>query len=644
MHAEDLYIGLDWLVPVEDFREACRALLEGAGPCGPAVRSLAKRRLSETQLSRLARVINTLRDQGRSMAPLTPFKLGVIGNGTLDLIAPPLVASAARHGLDLQVVTVPYGSAVQEAMSPSSTLNQADCDAVLVALDYRGLPLRPGLTDASDALRSVSDAVSVIETIRQGVREASGARCIVQTLAPPPETLFGSLDRQAPGTMRRLIEAVNNEISASLDGSGDVLFDVAGLAQTVGLSHWHSPVQWNMAKLPFAGACLPLYADHVGRLLGAMRGKGGRCLILDLDNTLWGGIVGDDGVEGLVLGEGDPTGEAFISVQRMALALRERGIVLAVSSKNDEANARRPFREHPEMLLREDHIAVFRANWQDKASNIRAIAQELSLGLDAMVFLDDNPAERGLIRRELPEVMVPELPEDPALYARTLAAGGYFEAVAISEEDRKRADYYQTNTRRAQAKVAATDINDYLKSLAMEMTVQPFDAVGRSRIVQLINKSNQFNLTTRRYGEPEIELLEHDRSALTLQIRLSDIFGDNGMISVVICRPRGPEARNTEVWEIDTWLMSCRVLGRGVERMVLNEILHHARARGIKTLVGVYRPTERNGMVRDHYESLGFTRRLVAENGETEWVMAATAEIPEAPMRVVRQGFMSAAA
>jgi FkbH-like protein len=323
----------------------------------------------------------------------------------------------------------------------------------------------------------------------------------------------------------------------------------------------------------------------------------------------------------------------------MALALRERGIVLAVSSKNDEANARRPFREHPEMLLREEHIAVFRANWQDKASNIRTIAQELSLGLDAMVFLDDNPVERGLIRRELPEVMVPELPEDPALYARTLAAGGYFEAVALSDEDLKRADYYQANALRAQIKVAASDIDGYLESLAMEMTVQPFDAIGRSRIVQLINKSNQFNLTTRRYNEAEIEALEHDASALTLQIRLSDVFGDNGMISVLICRPRGPD-----VWEIDTWLMSCRVLGRGVERMALNEVLHHARDRGVKTLVGVYRPTDRNSMVRDHFEGLGFTRRLVAENGETEWVMATTAEVPLAPMRVVRQGFLSAAA
>jgi FkbH-like protein len=636
--ADDLYLGLAWLPAVEDFRAACARLLEGDGPCGRAVRDLARRRLSETQLSRLASTIGVLRDQGRSLAPLSPFKLGVIGNGTLDLIGPALVATAARHGLDLQCVTVAYGAAVQEAVSPDSALNRAGCDAVLIALDHRGLPLRPSQSDIAGAEQSVADSLALINAIRQGVRAASGARCIVQTLAPPPEALFGSLDRQVPGAMRRLVETFNAELAAGL-GDGDVLLDVAALAQTVGLSHWHSPVQWNMAKLPFAGACLPLYAEHAARIAAAMRGKGGRCLILDLDNTLWGGVIGDDGVEGIVLGEGDATGEAFVSVQRMALALRERGIVLAVSSKNDESNARKPFREHPEMLLKEDHIAVFKANWQDKAGNIRQIAEELNLGLDAMVFLDDNPVERGLVRRELPEVMVPELPEDPALYARTLAAGGYFEAVAVSDEDRKRADFYQTNAKRAQAKVASTDLEGYLKSLNMEMTVQPFDAVGRARIVQLINKSNQFNLTTRRYDQADIEAFEHDPTALTLQVRLSDIFGDNGMISVLICRPR-----SADVWEIDTWLMSCRVLGRGVERMVLNEILLHARERGIKSLVGVYRPTERNEMVRGHYEGLGFTLLSESDTGETDWVLSTTAEIPLAPMTVVRQGFLSVAA
>ena len=218
---------------------------------------------------------------------------------------------------------------------------------------------------------------------------------------------------------------------------GDLLLDIAALAETVGLADWHSPPQWNMAKLPFADAFVPLYADHVARLVAALRGKSRKCLVLDLDNTVWGGVIGDDGLEGIRIAQGDPVGEAFLSLQQMALALRQRGIVLAVASKNNDETARLPFRQHPEMLLREDHIAVFQANWTDKPSNLKAIAEALSFGLDALVFVDDNPMERDLVRRTLPQVAVPELPDDPALYARTLAAAGYFEALGFSDEDRQ---------------------------------------------------------------------------------------------------------------------------------------------------------------------------------------------------------------
>ena len=281
------------------------------------------------------------------------------------------------------------------------------------------------------------------------------------------------------------------------------MLDVASLAETVGLANWHSPAQWNIAKFAFDAKFLPLYADHVGRILGALRGKSRRCLVLDLDNTVWGGVIGDDGLEGIVIGQGDATGEAYLDVQRTALALRERGVVLAVASKNSDEIARSVFREHPEMLLRENHIAVFQANWNDKATNISAIANELALGIEAMVFLDDNPVERGLIREMLPQVAVPELPDDPALYARTLAAAGYFEAIAFSEEDRQRAEFYQDNARRVTLQKQAGDVDAYLVSLNMRIDFRPFDATGRSRIAQLINKSNQFNLTTRRYTEAE---------------------------------------------------------------------------------------------------------------------------------------------
>ena len=405
-------------------------------------------------------------------------------------------------------------------------------------------------------------------------------------------------------------------------------------AETVGLSTWHSPSLWNIAKLGFDTRRLPLYADHVARLIAALRGRSRKCLILDLDNTVWGGVIGDDGLEGIRIAQGDATGEAYLSVQQMALALRRRGIVLAVSSKNTDEVARIPFREHPEMLLNEEHFAVFQANWDDKASNIRAIAEELSLGLDAMVLLDDNPVERDLVRQLLPQVAVPELPEDPALYARTLTAAGYFESIIFSEEDRTRAEMYQSNARRVALRNQAHNVDAYLDLLDMEIVFAPFDRIGRAQISQLINKSNQFNLTTRRYSEADVAAAEHDPNIFTLQVRLIDKFGDNGMICVVICRPS-----DTSAWTIDTWLMSCRVLGRKVEQMVLREILTRARKSGIRTVVGTYRQSEKNALVRDHYKKLGFTKVEEQPDGTTVWMIPTAADIAAMPMRVRRIGF-----
>jgi FkbH-like protein len=625
----DFYADLAWLpAPPADFRQRCRALaaLSAATPsgaCGRDARALASYALNENQLARLSAAIGELARSGADLAPLTPLKLGLVGNGTLDLIAPTLTASAARHGVLLELVQADFGQTLQEALDPASWINRAQPDAVLLCIDYRALPDLAGPSGAADALEFVA-------ALRDGFRRNSGAVSIVPTFAPPPESLFGSLDRTLGQSLRATLDAVNRALVSDVAGSEDVLFDVATLAETVGLGAWYSPEQWNLAKLPFCATYVPLYADHLGRLLGAMKGKARRCLILDLDNTVWGGVIGDDGIDGIRVAQGDAVGEAFLEVQRTALMLRDRGVVVAASSKNDDAVARAPFRDHPEMLLKEEHFAVFQANWSDKATNIKAIAEALSLGLESMVFVDDNPMERGLVREILPEVAVPELGEDPALYARAILSAGYFEAIAFSEEDRRRADFYQDNARRVALKAQAGDVDAYLASLRMEIIFAPFDATGRARIVQLINKSNQFNLTTRRYGEAEIARLERDESAFTLQVRLVDAFGDNGMISVVICRPR-----DAATWEIDTWLMSCRVLGRRVENMVLREIVEHARARGIARLVGLYRPTERNGMVRDHYRKLGFTAVDTTVEGD-EWLLSTDCEIAAAPMTVRR--------
>ncbi len=630
--SESLYTELEWLPrPPDDFAARCRALRGAAGEVGREVRALASFGLDENKLGRLANSIEAVRSRSDALRPLTPFRLGIVSNATVHFMVPALVATAARHGIALECIETNYGQVMQEALAADSMINKARPDAVLVALDYRGLPLDAPVGDISAVDEVVAAALDELRVVRDALRKNSGAGCIFQTLARPVESTFGSLDLALSGTRRHVIDVFNRRLAVELAGKEDLLLDVAGLAETVGLSAWHDPTLWNIGKIPFANAFLPIYADFTCRLIAAMRGKSRRCLVLDLDNTLWGGVIGDDGLDGIVLGQGDPQGEAFLGTQRTALALRERGIVLAVSSKNSDEIARLPFQYHPEMLLRENHVAVFQANWNDKATNIQAIAGELSLGLESFVFLDDNPAERRLVRDMLPEVAVPELPEDPALYARTLLAAGYFEAITFSPEDQQRAEFYQHNARRVALQRATGDIDAYLETLDMTITFQPFDEIGRARIAQLISKSNQFNLTTRRYSEAQVGEIEADPNCFTLQVRLVDTFGDNGMISVIICR------RESHRWEIDTWLMSCRVLGRRVEQAVLQELLLHARELGITQITGTYRPTDRNRLVEDHYAKLGFTQCPDQAEGSTRWNLdVADREVPSLPMRVVR--------
>jgi len=595
-------LDLPWLCPPpEDFRPACRRLKASAEAIGGPLRALADHRLDADQLLALARLVEARRDRPALLAPLEPFRLGLVGSGTTDFLAPAIVASGLRHGLAIEVVAAEYGQMAQVALDPGAAIYAARPDAVLFALDHRHLGL-----DQCDA------ALALVQAARDCVARTLAVPSIVTTLAMPAESLLGNLDCRLADTPRGAVAAFNAGLLAGLAGSTDIVLDAAGLAAAVGGARWHDPVRWHLAKLPFSQDVLPLFADNVARLVAAIRGKSRKCLVLDLDNTLWGGVVGDDGVDGIRLGQGDAAGEAFLAMQRYALDLHRHGIVLAVCSKNDESVARRAFAEHPDMLLRLEHIAVFQANWTDKPANLRAIARTLRLGVDSLVFVDDNPAERHAVRRELPEVAVPELPDDPSWYPTVLSMAGYFEAVGRSAEDGLRNAFYQADAERQALLDTATDMDGYLRSLEMVIAIRPFDSVSRARIAQLINKSNQFNLTTRRYSEAEVAAMEADPALLALQVRLADRFGDNGMIGVVICRKGG------QAWEIDTWLMSCRVLGRRVEEAVLRELARQAAAGGASRLLGTYIPSARNAMVRDHYAKLGFAPVREAD-GTSEW-------------------------
>ena len=387
-----------------------------------------------------------------------------------------------------------------------------------------------------------------------------------------------------------------------------------------GIDAWFDIGRWLQGKLEIAPQAAPLYGDLAARILAAQRGLSKKCLVLDLDNTLWGGVIGDDGLEGIVLGEGSAAGEAHLALQHYARQLKERGVVLAVCSKNDIKIAEAAFRDHPEMALRRSDFAAFQANWDDKAQNLRAIAAKLNIGVDSLVFVDDNPIERARVRQSLPMVAVPEMPEDPAHYVRCLAEAGYFEAVAFTAEDRARAEAYAANAEREALLGSAESMDDFLHGLSMTAVYGPFTAVDHARVVQLINKTNQFNTTTRRYAGDEIARIMEEPDAVTLQFRLLDRVGDNGLVSTMILRP-SPD--DDETLEIENWVMSCRVFGRELEFEAMNIAVEAARERGARTLVADYLPTPKNDVISKLYSSLGFTQ-IAAQtptNGATRWIL-----------------------
>jgi FkbH-like protein len=344
-------------------------------------------------------------------------------------------------------------------------------------------------------------------------------------------------------------------------------------------------------------------------------------VVLDLDNTLWGGVIGDDGLEGIALGEFDE-GEAFVGFQTFIRELKRRGIILAVVSKNEHAAAILPFREHPHMVLKEEDISVFVANWDNKADNIRLVQKTLNIGFDSLVFLDDNPFERNIVRQFLPDVVVPDLPEDPSLYLETVAGLNLFETASFSEADLQRADQYREEAQRELTKTHFTNINEYLTSLGMEIRLERFNAFNLPRIAQLSQRSNQFNLMTRRYSEAACEAMMSDPSIAPLTVKLADKFGDYGLISVVILKSAGNDI------EIDEYLMSCRVLQRGVESFTMNNIFSYAARQGAKRVTGRYIPTKKNDMVKDFFKSFGFEKVAGGEGAASQWALAVEAYRP----------------
>jgi FkbH-like protein len=603
---------INWLpVPPKDWQEQLKATDKETDIDLAVERlwSLSRYALDNLQLNSLHRRLRSkIGTQYSSLKSFSSLRIALLSSSTIEHLIPAIEIAAFRRRILLQIYLAPFGQYRQDILNSQSELYTFKPDVVLFALDAAAVP---------PPLELMASAEQVEERIRGQIENwrslwdlltQKGFTVIHQNIVAPNRMVLGHLDASIPGTPQYWYASLNHALLTSANKAGILLFDMERLASQIGKEQWLDDPMWHHAKQPFSPHWALFYAEHLARLLAGIRGLSKKCLILDLDNTLWGGVIGDDGLDKIEVGQGTGVGEAFLAFQLYARQLKERGVILAVCSKNTEAIAQQPFKDHPDMVLRLEDFAIFVANWEDKASNLRQIAEQLRLGLDSFVFFDDNPAERDLIRQTLPMVEVPEVPEDPALYVSCLSNAGYFEAITFTRDDAQRSAQYSANRMRESVPTSAQDLQSFLKSLQMKMTVAPFDNVSRPRVAQLINKSNQFNLTTRRYTEPQVELMEHDPNLLTFQVRLEDIYGDNGLISVIILKPMEGKEIPSGSWLFDTWLMSCRVLGRQVEQEVLNVIVSQAKRRAATHLWGEYIPTAKNALVRDHFEKLGFTR------------------------------------
>ncbi len=566
--------------------------------------ALANYRLNFQLTNALATTVARLfRDTPDQILQTRPERLAILSSSTTTHLHASLRVGALRRGIWLDVYETEYDQYRQELLDITSPLHAFAPSAILFAFDARHVSR--GVQDCrtrSQAIRALDELCETTQSLWRLAQARFDCPVIQQTVVPSLPPQLGNNEHRHPASPAAFIARFNDRLRDLSESAGIDLLALDARIAHDGLMAWQNPSLWLHAKQEIALPAAPMYGDLVGRLLAARQGRSAKCCVLDLDNTLWGGVIGDDQMDGIIVGQGSALGEAFAGVQSYALALRQRGILLAVCSKNDERVARQPFDAHPDMILKHDHFACFVANWDDKATNIRTIARQLNIGLDALVFVDDNPFERELVRRELPMVAVPELPEDPALVPQCLADAGYFETATLTDEDFQRAAFYRSDAGHSHDSASATDLKGYLAGLAMDLRWARVDQTSLGRTVQLINKTNQFNLTTRRYTEAQVRGFMSQPNILSLQLRLVDRFGDNGIIAVVIGR-----LDEQSTVEIDTWLMSCRVLGRQVEEATLNIVVEAARRIGAKRLVGIYRPSQKNGMVSRHYERLGFT-------------------------------------
>jgi FkbH-like protein len=558
-----------------------------------------------------------------------PFRLAFLGSYTASFLKPFIIVEAARRGYAAALYFGAFGQLEQEIVDAAGTLWSFAPDAVVIAMRPEDVDIEAvERFHASGGSRFAALANSLLQRIEQCARVARQrlkGPVLVANFAPPAVVPLGPFDAAVPGSLTHAINEMNARL-ASLVATipGVFVWDYAGLVRARGTERWTDPRTWLLARAAVAAENQPAFAAHLVRTMVATLRSPSKCLVLDLDNTLWGGVLGDDGPSGIQLGDDYP-GSAFKQFQRAVLGYMDRGVLLAVASKNNHDVVEETLRSHPEMVLRWDDFACVKANWRSKSENLRAIASELNIGVDSLVLFDDNPVERAEVGAALPEVGLVEVPIDPAGYIAALHSCEFFDQPSLQAEDRDRAAMYRLERDRRSLEETAKSPEEFLRSLDMQAEVGIAGEQTIGRIAQLIGKTNQFNLTTRRHTHAEVAAMAGDPRHIVAWLRLRDRFGDQGLVVVGIVRCEAPAA------EIDTFLMSCRVMNRGVEQAFMAYLIEQARARGCSRITGVYLPTAKNHMVTEFYPELGFTADGQSEGGGRRFLLDLNARSVDWP-------------
>lgn len=530
------------------------------------------------------------------------IKVTLLGDTATQLLVVAIKGEAVDRRLSLNIYEGEYNQVERQLMDPTSELYEYDAEITIIFQSTHKLGEYHSSLSIDRQERLADERLSFISSLCENPSFAN-KKIIYFNYPEIEDTVFGSYANKVVSSFSYQLRKLNYELmNLSRQYPNLFICDIAGLQNLFGRRFMFAPNVYMTTEMVLSVNALPYVASRVVDIIAAIKGQFKKCLILDLDNTVWGGVIGDDGLEGIELGHGLGIGKAFTEFQMWVKKLKQRGIIICVASKNNEETAKEPFEKHPDMVLKLDDIAVFQANWETKVDNIRVIQSILNIGFDSMVFLDDNPFERNIVRENIPGISVPELPEDPAMYLEYLYSLNLFETASYSNADKDRTKQYQVEAKRVSLSKTFTNEADFLKSLNMVSTVSGFTKFNTPRIAQLSQRSNQFNLRTVRYTEIDIELMAKDPDVIDLSFTLEDKFGDNGLIAVVIMKKQ-----NAETLFVDTWFMSCRVLKRGMENFTLNTMVGYAKAKGYKRIIGEYIPTPKNKMVEMHYANLGFS-------------------------------------